>query len=305
MSKIKTFLNSITNTINKSDAEVDLEQSLNRMKTTIEAYAIAFKVVPEGKLSSAENIKASKDFYLDSSRVFPDGVNMSFNKNIFQDVRTLLINVLENGEKVLAPNLKAIKSNVVSTTSIGATEANLLRAVPHYYFISRFSDELLNFLMANEIQKANGGDTGFAPVEVKRIQDHMLIYAQLLSSYAVPTATFRKTLEMIPNEVLTKGQNDRVDEYQYDHSLELVPYAPNGFLGSPIYSIRLAIANWQADNYHEAVDTRDLLLLRLNYYESLANGGQPDEEVEKEIKYLQGKVSKLNRKIAKVEESVK
>lgn len=299
--KIKTFLNSIYSAINKSDAELDLEKSITYIGDIIDAYRSASGIIPDGKFTEKLNNDIVKRFYSDAQRAIK--VPLSISHDFFDDVISLLENVKENGREVQA-KLRDFKSNVISTTAIGADAAAILRAVPHYYFISRYSVELLNYIIANEIKSINGTATNIPPKQTQGIKDNMTIYCSLLGGYGIDRKEFKARVDSIPEVVLTKGEDALVDEYQYDHRIDIVPGVPNGFIGSPIYSIRSGIAKWQADRYHEAEDTKRLLELRLNYYESLRNSGQVNAEVEKEISYLQGQVSKLAAKLEKMEASV-
>lgn len=301
--KVKTFLRSIYGSINKSDAELDLEKSISYLGEIIDAYQMTESAIPDGKFTDNANKDMVKRFYTEMARKMPHGMSLSITNNFLLDVRILLSNVRDNGKEVQA-KLRDFKSNVISSTAMGADTAAILRSVPHYYFISRYAVELLNFLLANEIKALNSTPTNIPPRQVQDIKENMVIFTTLLGGYGCPYKDFKNRVDAVPESILTKGEDSLVDEYQYDNRIDIVPGLPNGFIGSPIYTIRSGIAKWQADRYHAAEDNKRLLELRLNYYESLRDNGNVNAEVEKEIQYLQGQVSKLAAKLEKMEASV-
>lgn len=301
--KIKKFLSTIYGTINKSDTELDLEKSVSYLTDIIEAYNLTAGAIPDGNFKSNVNRELIKNFYSDISRVLSKTVPLSVTQNFLVDVVNILSNVRENGKEVQF-HLRNFKSNVITTSAIGADAAAILRAVPHYYFMTRYAVELLNYMLANEIKELNSTPTEIPKRQEQGIKDNMLIFSVLLGGYGCDPKEFKTRVDSIPETVLTKAQDARVDEYEYDYRIDIVPGLPSGFIGSPIYTIRSGIAKWQADRYHAAEDTKRLLSLRLNYYESLKASGQVNAEVEKEISYLQGQISKISAKLERMEASI-
>lgn len=301
--KIKTFLNSIYGSINKSDTELDLEKSVSFLSDIIDAYNLTASSIPDGDFKNPANKAIIKSFYNDVQRTLSKSFPLSVSQNFLLDMVNILTNVQTNGKEVQY-RLRNFKSNVISTTAIGADAAAILRAVPHYYFMTRYAVELLNYLLANEIKELNSTPTEIPKRQEQSLKDNMMIFAALLGGYGCDEKEFKIKVDAVPETVLTKAQDVRVDEYEYDYRIDIVPGLPNGFIGSPIYTIRSAIAKWQADRYHAAEDTKRLLSLRLNYYENLKASGQVNAEVEKEISYLQGQISKISAKLERMEATI-
>ena len=62
----------------------------------------------------------------------------------------------------------------------------------------------------------------------------------------------------------------------------------------------MAVAEWQAERYNQAVDELELVRLRRMRLEKQANG-QSDAALEKEIDYMERRIQGLEAKIAKME----
>lgn len=95
-----------------------------------------------------------------------------------------------------------------------------------------------------------------------------------------------------------------MDELKADH-VDLFANLPQGFVGSPIYSIRLIFAQWEADRYRGLKDRKKMMELRLLHLTLLKENGNTDVDVEKEIIYLQKRVSDIDFNLDKIEASIK
>ena len=101
--------------------------------------------------------------------------------------------------------------------------------------------------------------------------------------------------------MLPKDSMDEVSEMYSSGELDMLNNLPSGFLGSPIYSIRLIFSQWEADRYRHMKDKKRLLELRLLHLRMLKENGQSDIQMEKEMTYLQKSVTDLDYRISKIE----
>jgi hypothetical protein len=78
----------------------------------------------------------------------------------------------------------------------------------------------------------------------------------------------------------------------------------SGFIGNPIYQVRMAVAKWQNDRYNSAKVTLEQLTLRKIYLDSLKDKGDADPQLTEEIKYTQQRIDKYNQYLREVEEDL-
>lgn len=304
MNKLVTFLKSIPSMINKYDVEADLGNSLDLLDDVIGMYKSTSEITATGDFNVPENKKYISNFYKRIRKTPPKGVNLTVNDSFLIDMVKILTNIRENGEAIKL-HLRNYKTNTISPTSMSIEQATILRAVPHYHYISRYAASLINLFTARGIKIISKVDTNIPKKIVDDIDSGIDTFVALLSGYGRDNTIFAKALDTLPGEILSTDGNAHVDNFVSEFSYDLVPGVVNGFIGSPIYTVRSIIATWQADRYHEAVDTRTLYQLRLNYMKSLTEDpNNIDSSIEEEIEILQNKVTKLTAKIDKMEKSI-
>lgn len=300
MSKIGNFVRSIFGTVNKSDVEMDLQESLDSISVIQTSLALARNSQIGPEFINKHNIDLSKRFYQLVKRSRAQ-VSLSFNMDMMDDLNSFFLNLQENG-KIIMRVLNDYNTSVISTNAISSKDANILRAVPHIYFIVKYTNDLINWLMANEINAANNIPTNIPKVMDKKINGNLNIFVTLLTTYGDNPNVFRNRIDKIPSNVLTKEENSRIETFHAGD--DIVPGAPDGFIGSPIYTIRSISAKWQADRYHLRQDEKKLFELRLNYLQSIKAQGNVDASVEKDIEYLQNKINKINYELDKMEADI-
>jgi len=106
-------------------------------------------------------------------------------------------------------------------------------------------------------------------------------------------------------EVFLAEQNNQAAS-GFFKSNELDPferYGISGFVGNPIYRIRLVVAKWQNDRYESAKAKKQQLELRLLYLQ-MQKDNTTDPSVVKEIERLQTRIENYDRYLREVEENI-
>jgi len=302
---IASFIKSLLPSFDKSLIESDMEISLESIGTILEIYTSledVFKVVP---LASKESKDITKEFYKEFSSV-KTKVRLSHNKNIASDTLVLFKNAKINGEYVFKEISDAINDIIVSQ-ALTAYKANLLRSVGHFYFMTKFALDLSNYFYVTEAE--NGGidlnkEYKLNKKQKEFITKNMWIYARMLALYGENHDVFKDKLDKIDEITLPKEEvDDVVDVYNSD-KVDMFNNLPSGFIGSPIYSIRLVFAQWEADRYRKLRDQKKLLELRYLHMKLLKENGSSDINLEKEIEHIQKRITDLDYSISKIEQSV-
>jgi len=302
---ISSFIKKILPSFNKSDLESDLEISLESIATIQETYANLEEIIKVAKFKAKANKDLVKEFYKELDKT-EYKVKLSPTNNIATDTLILFKNVKINGDYLLKEISDAINDVVVSD-ALTAYKANLLRAVAHYYFMTRFALDLANFFYVTESEEAGlelSKDYKLNKKQKEFITKNMWIYARMLAIYGNEHYAFKSRLEKINEITIPKDQVDEVINFYNSDKVDIFNNLPAGFIGSPIYSIRLIFAQWEADRYKSLKDKKKLLELRYLHLKLMKEQNKSDINIEKEIEYLQKRITDIDYKLSKIEESI-
>jgi len=305
MSNIFSFINKIMPSFNKSDLETDLEVSISYInEAVLPTYKDLESLYSVNDIISTKGKKIVTDFYKELS-IKDSKVKITPQKNIGKDIYTLISNVGLNALYVQV-EFKKFLSNTVITSNLTAKKAFYLRAIGHIYFMSKYATDLANYLYINEtlvVQKDLDTSYKLAPKQEKYIVDNIWVFARLLSTYGLSNENFKDKIYTLSDVVIPTEVTEDTGMHT-GPEVDIIDNISTNFIGSPIYQIRLVFAQWEADRYKDLKDKKKLLELRALYFRLLKEKGQADATIEKELEYLQKRVTDLDYKISKMEESV-
>lgn len=302
---IAGFIKKLLPSFSKSDVETDMEISLEAISTVNDIYTSLEEVYRVAPPSSDEATRVIKEFYKEIGQI-KHKVKLSPNKNIASDILVLFKNIKTNGDYLIKEISDAI-NDVIISQALTAYKANLLRAVGHYYFMTKFALDLANFFYVTEAENGDHGLNKEYKLNKKQkefITKNVWIFARMVALYGENHEVFRDRLKDITEVMLPKEEVDNVVDIYNAEKIDMFNNLPNEFIGSPIYSIRLIFAQWEADRYRELKDKKKLLELRYLHMKLLNEQGQSDLNMEKEIEHLQKRITDIDYKLAKIEESV-
>ncbi len=300
---LSSFIKSMLPSFNKSDVEADLEISLEHIPVILENYGSLNSVISVTPIQSKESKDLIKDFYKDISKV---KAKLSRNNNIALDMVTLMTNVKANGDYLLDIISDSINDTIMSQ-ALTAYNANLLRTVPHYYFMTRYAMDLLNYIYVKEVEHSKTEIDKSYKLNKKQeefLTKNVWVFARLISLYGSDHSHFKKEAESLSDVTIPKDDVETVVQQFASDKLDVFNNLPNGFIGSPIYSVRLIFAQWEADRYRSLKNKRKLLELRLLHLKLIKEQGISDQSTEREIGHLQSTLVDYDFKLSKIEDDV-
>lgn len=299
------FIKSLLPNFSKSDLESDMEQSIESIPDILNIYSSLESVIKGIKLESKESKDILKTFYKEIDSVKHKN-KISSTKNIGTDTLTFFKNVKENGDYLLNEISDSVNDVIVSQ-ALTAYKANLLRSVSHYFFLTRYSLDLANYLYIKEAEHGKMDlDKNYKLVKKQEefITKNIWLYTRALAVYGTDPSEFKHRLEKISEVSLPKEAIDEVVDLYNSDKIDITNVLPNNFIGSPIYSVRLIFAEWQSQRFHSSKDKRKLLELRLLHLKLMKEQGQSDIAIEKEIVYLQKQVTNIDKYLSDLESDV-
>ena len=260
-----------------------------------DAAATYFKI---NKLSSDEAHEMAMLFY----RNF-DLRGASKSPNFIQDIERRLP-VMHKNIKFLQNVLDTQLEADILTDGLTVRSAFVLRSASNLSLITRYMLALLNYLYTVE---AKHFDVSLEPgleickAEMKYVDANFVRFVKLFSEYTVP---LEDIVGKLPDIFLSKQAENAVKGSIASNSVD--PFSQSGvsgFVGNPIYRIRLIYAKWQNDRYESAKAKKQQLELRLLYLQ-MQKDETTDPIVVKEIERLQARIEGHDRYLREVEESV-
>lgn len=195
-----------------------------------------------------------------------------------------------------------------TTAATGMTflKANVLQHVEAMGFAFRFARRLLMYLYALETQhysKDGNKITGSFLTKPERewMQIHYRDFLRVINILATDAGNLGRIYGQVPDALIDP---DRVEEMKATMGTSKVDPLKHGFIPSvlwPLYHVRIRIAEWQVARRDSAREEIRAMEFRLLHLKNL-NSGQVNARVQQEITYSEDRISKLNRKIAKLEE---
>jgi len=300
--KILDFVHSLIPGLQKNQIAEDLRITISELEEVVTpSYRFASEYFKSNKLKSDANKALSETFY----RNF-DTLGSSKQPSFVGDVYRRLEFLKENA--VYLRNLVETDFDELTVSEgMTARKVAVVRAVSAVSFISRFSTDLLNLAYVNESVHLNAElseEMSLPPAAVKHVERNMIYFATVLSDYGIPNKDLSKIIMTLPEVIVNQKTESTLKGLYSEKQLDPFrsAYIP-GFTGSPIYHIRMLVAEWQSSRYKSSKDKKKTLELRLLHLK-LQNENKADPKIQQEIDYVQGRVDKLERYLKSVEESV-
>ena len=241
----------------------------------------------------------------DMAKDFDRQVKTSYRGNMI----TVLLEVWKNSVEGLDELDRLVDKYYGQTTAAtGMTflKANVLQHVEAMGFAFRYARRLLMYVYALETQhysKDGNKLTGSFLTKPERewMQVHYRDFLKVITILGTPAGNLGRIYGQVPDALIDP---DRVEEMKATMGTSKIDPLKHGFIPSalwPIYHIRVRIAEWQVarrDVAREEIRALEFRLLNLKNQ----SGGKVNARVQQEITYSEDRISKLNRKIAKLEE---
>ena len=293
---IFNFIKGMLPRLQKADIEEDIRITIKEMgQVAIPQYfaaATAFKV---NKIQSDEVKLFEKAFYkhMDLKTKGP---------NFLTDIHGALERALTNMIYIQKVTTDVLEADLLNE-GLTAKKAHLVRAAASISFVSNFSIEFLNHILVLE-SNAVGDSREIPPAEAKYIDSRYEMFFKNLNEYGMAPDKFQNLMVEVPDVVISTKNAASIA--QVFKPTQLDPFGSmglSGFTGNPIYHVRLLVTEWQGKRYNANKDKKKLLELRLLHLKSL-NDNSPNPRLEQEINYIENRVSKLDRALREVEDSI-
>jgi len=287
---IINFIKTLLPTLDKADIVEDLRIAMDELDNiAIPSYRSAEDFFNFNKPKSKEFKELETDFYrsLDTHGIRKQSI-------FIKDITIRLINVRQNAEFIYNELSKVSESDIVNN-EIKAHKAVLLESASNISFITSYSTDFLNYIYAIEELFKTKNAIDLPKATITYIKNNFKRFTFTLSDLGMPPREFEKVIGDIPDVSLSHTNENAIKSLFDINKVDPFSNIPiTGFIGNPIYHIRLSIAEWQARRFKAAKAKKKVLELRLLHLKNMQEDNS-DPKLEKEIEYNQSRLDKLNK----------
>lgn len=243
--------------------------------------------------------KSIKDF----SNTFKQNVGIASGDNIVTAIRKAMENVSKNNKYISDKTEETFESEVV-IAGVTVLKANLIRLLELNSFLTRYSMRFLNYLYILETEAVNADPRytkdSLSMGEIAWLEKSFLDFCFALRVCSKSDKEVTKLISTIPDVVLGEGA-EAVIQTLGESKVDPFNTKPlSGFTNSPIFHVRLIVAQYQANRYKEQKELKKILELRLLNLQN-SQSGKPNAATEKEIDYIQSRVDRISEDLRQAE----
>lgn len=297
--KIDQFFKSLLPSFSKDTVLEDCRITKGEIKETVlPAYAEAVKLMKNWKFKSAEVESLGDQF---SSLVKKTRGNMVVT------IEAKIPDVLTNLEEV-EELIKANYNEEVAAGGVTYLKAQLLQFVEAASFFAKYSRSLLNFIYVHESapfiketdEQYDAVQESLVPAEIAYIQNNFSSFCVVLNALSGAEGDIKKALGEVPDIVITEDNAQTLPHSVGQAKLDPLKFSFIPVFLNPIYHVRMAIAEWQVEQYKLAQRELQMLQMRKLNLEKLQQG-QPNPALQLKLGETERAIHGLKAKLAKME----
>ena len=297
---IKKLLPRIERSTVAEDLRTTEKEIINIVKPSWDAAAEYFKLNKTGS-------KQLQDFHFTFNRYFFQYRKGTKSPSFITEIARSN-SVLHDNIAVVQAALNDYVEKDILTEGMTARSAFIIRAASNLSMVSRYLMALLNYVYTIEAEHNDVSVEDalkISKAEQKYVEQNFDRFCKLYTEYTTPTQEFKDIIDNLPQIFVNQKTRDAVvGLYEDDDKIDpFQKYGVSGFVGNPIYRIRLLVARWQNERYESAKAKKQQLELRLLYLQ-MQQEKKTDAIVVKEISILQDRIEKYDRYLRETEESL-
>ena len=277
------------------DKSIKKEDVLKNFRNTL--ITIEQEVIP----SYDAMIKNEKSLSLLKSNGFINklGILTGFNKKALEGTRDFFNNILKNEQKI-AKLIKKDLSDFVTPTMATARDVAILKMLSDISSATIFSLDYNYFILLN----GGKNETNLPKIKLSMIEQNLKPFASIIKNYSDLTKTINGLGKISKLSLhINDGKKSMLENLiMRDGSRVSLPDT-NGFIGNPIYHIRIWFVDREMDKYESLKDKKRLIELKLMELR-MEEEGENNPKLRKQIEYWEDELSKKEYAIKQIEEDV-
>lgn len=296
----------LMNLLRKMSSRLDRKHVLEEvrdLRQELEDYTI-----PQYKQAAGLITKDRFDdrFLSEFAKGYEKNIDSPYRGNWIEQTRMVAKNSASIAE-MLYDLIEKSYSNDITLAGLTYSRHQLLRMVESLYFFSKYSRRMLSYALYAEsalMQQNEALEDQLSPAEIQWLKDYQRDFYLVSRAFTHKPKEIQQMLEDIPDAEIDENTADAVAANVGVTKLDPMGLVAKGFHINPFYYIGIAYVEWQAARYNAAKQEKQLLEYQIQNLKQLQQDSS-DPKLQQQIEYTQERVSKLNRKIAKLEEKAR
>jgi len=289
--RLVNFVRGIHHTIKKEDVLKNLDTILT---------GITVDVIPAlDNIIKNSDLKVIKDSVILKNISTVSGINAKDNKTLFVKIKNIVSNINKEG-KDLENVINDCLNDVMTDKTISVREGAILKVVTDISSISLYILDL-SYLVLLE---GNSENTDLPKITLDKIKKGSVTFSNLLKNYGKNFGKTVDNLKTLPENSLYVS-NDKITMLSKlvskDTKTLNIP-STNGFIGNPIYSIKMWMVDREIAKYEALKEKRKLIELKLVELRLNEKDGESNPSLTKRIEYYEDKLAKIEYDIAQTED---
>ena len=221
------------------------------------------------------------------------------NVDLINKIKEFFLEIQDNKDTLIA----TIKSNcpsVITVKTLTFKQAATLKVVNDLTSMSLFVLDLVNAFLALE---TGNGTSNLSKAQLASLDACSRDFVAVFDSYYKKLNKLIKDLKDVSAELINQSESDATNNIISSTNGKHVdlPSDTNGFLGNPIYHIRMWFVERSLAKLQILEDKKKLIELRIQQIRANEKN-LPDEQIAKMINYYEEELSNIEYKITKIKE---
>lgn len=294
--KLSQFVKALLPTFGRDRVIEDIRITRGELLELKEVYAEASALLKNTNFKQKDVVKLMSTFktVLGSGN---DNAVVYISKNIDKILKNL---------DLLETMAAGILTNTLASKGLNYKQATIIRIASNINYVSRFSRKFLKYVYTMESSQylEDPTDVNYSIPKPERewIETNFLDFCNAFKSAIFDPEKVQSKIEEIPEAEVNENSEKLMTSTIGSSKLDPLMLGFAGHWLNPIYTIRMAIAEWQVRRYNEAKDEIVLLKLRKKNLEN-QRSNKTDAKLEKQIQYYESRIEKLAKEISDVEKN--
>ena len=295
--KLQNFLNSLLPNFGKSRLLSDIDCIRKDLSETT--------LPPLKNIAQAFGMRKFKNEWVSNTDIlFRRGVSFKYKGNFLNAINDAVGNMVTNVDTVESL-VNDYYADEVVRDGMTLIRVNILQYLETMTFVLRYTRRLLVIVMTMEVEEFKAEvdkvDPDYTPAELAWITENMSGFITGLGIMAIDKVALDKQFKTIPDIAVNSATVDSTTAVIGTSKMDPFGFGFIGVKANPIYHIRIAMAEYQVEQYKLSKEQKQSLEFKLLRLKQL-DDGKENAKLEKQIAYTQERIDKLTYSIKQMED---
>lgn len=282
------YLKGMNHTVKREDVTTALDHIINNINDD---------VIPSlDQMIKNSDLTVVRESRLVRTLVTSTNLKAKNGKEFYIRLKAMFVNIVKNN-KHLSKIVSKELSEFVTDNSAKAKDVTILKVVQDIGAMSQYIMDI------NYVILLDNGETDLPKLKLKTVRLHIGEFIKLVNTY---NRDFDKTITKLGKVSsaiidMDDGKYSMLDKLITSTGVNVNLPTASGFIGNPVYHIRMWFVDREVDKYESLKDKKRLIELKLSELK-LSESNEHDSSISGQIEYYENKLTKIEEDIRDIEE---